>query len=80
MERLGADDATLTQYQELRSEHLTLNGDITEENRFGQRNDVLPWFWRLDGQNADQQDVWMQECEFIFCQQMQPPTFIQFTE
>ena len=63
---LGADNATLKQYQELRTEHLKLNADITEENRVGQRNDVLPWFWRLDGQNADQHDTWMQECKVTF--------------
>lgn len=25
--------------------------DITEENRVGQRNDTLPWFWRMGGSN-----------------------------
>jgi hypothetical protein len=65
LKRLGADDATLVQYQELRTEHLKLSGDITEENRVGQRSDVMPWFWRLDGQNADQHDTWMEECMFI---------------
>jgi len=63
MERLGADDAMLGKYQELEREHLKLSGDITEENRFGQRNDVLPWFWRLEGQNAEQDNTWMQECK-----------------
>jgi hypothetical protein len=66
LERLGANDATLLQYQELRSEHLRLSGDITEENRVGQRSETLPWFWRLDGQNPEQHDTWMQECTFIF--------------
>ena len=65
LDRLGADGTTLVRYQELRTEHLKLSGDITEENRVGQRSDVLPWFWRLDGQNADQHDTWMQECKFI---------------
>jgi hypothetical protein len=63
MERLGADDTVLGRYQELKQEHLKLSGDITDENRYGQRNDVLPWFWRLDGQNSDQDDTWMQECK-----------------
>jgi hypothetical protein len=66
LQRLGADSATLMQYQELRTEHLTLSADITEENRFGQRSDVLPWFWRLHGQNPDQHDTWMKECKSIF--------------
>ena len=71
LEHLGADDATLMQYQKLQTEHLKLSADITEENRVGQRSDVLPWFWRLDGQNADQHDTWMQECKFIFICEMQ---------
>lgn len=66
LQHLGADSATLTRYQELKTEHLKLSADITEENRVGQRSDVLPWFWRLDGQNADQHNTWMQECKFIF--------------
>jgi hypothetical protein len=64
MERLGADDLILGKYQVLEQEHLKLSGDITEENRVGQRSDALPWFWRLDGQNMDQDDTWMQECEW----------------
>jgi hypothetical protein len=66
LERLGADNTTLMQYQELRTEHLKLGKDITEENRVGQRSDVLPWFWRLDGQNIEHHDTWMEECKFIF--------------
>ncbi|KAH9983732.1 hypothetical protein BJV77DRAFT_966605 [Russula vinacea] len=61
LQHLGADNAILLQYQELQSEHLKLSADITEENRFGQRSDVLPWFWRLGGQNEDQHDTWMEE-------------------
>ena len=66
LEHLGADDATLARFQELQTKHLKISADITEENRVGQRSDTLPWFWRLDGQNADQHDTWMQECKFIF--------------
>lgn len=63
LHRLGADSATLMQYQELQSKHLSLSADITEENRVGQRSDVLPWFWRLYGQNTDQHNTWMNECK-----------------
>jgi len=66
LECLKADAATLSQFQELQTEHLKLSADITEENRVGQRSDVLPWFWRLDGQNADQHNTWMQECKLLF--------------
>jgi hypothetical protein len=64
MERLGADHATLKRYSELLREDLKLSADITEENRFGQRNDVLPWFWRLDGANDEEGNTWMKECEY----------------
>jgi hypothetical protein len=66
LEHLGADDATLARFQKLQTKHLKISADITEENRVGQRSDTLPWFWRLDGQNEDQHDTWMQECKFIF--------------
>lgn len=65
LERLGADDAMMRRYEKLEKEDLKLSKDVTEENRFGQRNDVLPWFWRLEGQNSDQDDTWMQECRCI---------------
>jgi hypothetical protein len=66
LKHLGADDATLMQYQELQSEHLALNENITEENRVGQRSHAMPWIWKSGGQNADQDDAWMQECESMF--------------
>jgi hypothetical protein len=62
LEHLGADDSTLAHFQELQTKDLKVNLDVTEENRVGQRSDTLPWFWRLDGQNADQHKTWMQEC------------------
>ena len=67
LEHLGADDTTLAHFQDLQSKHLKISADITEENRVGQRSDTLPWFWRLDGQNTDQHDTWMQECKLYFC-------------
>jgi hypothetical protein len=65
LERLGADDAMMRRYEKLEKEDLKLSKDVMEENRFGQRNDVLPWFWRLEGRNSDQDDTWMQECRCI---------------
>jgi hypothetical protein len=66
LEHLGADDSTLAHFQKLETNDLKVNLDVTEENRVGQRNDTLPWFWRLDGQNADQHETWMQECRALF--------------
>jgi hypothetical protein len=66
LEHLGADEATLAKFQKLQTKHLKVSADVTEENRVGQRSDTLPWFWRLDGQNADQHNTWMQECKLYF--------------
>jgi hypothetical protein len=66
LEHLGADDSTLAHFQKLQTKDLKVNLDVTEENRVGQRSDTLPWFWRLDGQNADQHETWMQECRALF--------------
>jgi hypothetical protein len=65
MERLGADSATLRRYQKIEREHLKLSGDITDENRYGQRNDKLPWFWTLEGQTSQGSGTWMQECKCV---------------
>ena len=66
LKHLGADNTILSKYQELQTKDLRLSADITEENRVGQRNDTLPWFWRMEGQNAEQHDAWMEECMFVF--------------
>jgi hypothetical protein len=34
-------------YQQITREDLKMPGDITEENRTGQRSESLAWFWRL---------------------------------
>lgn len=47
MTRLGADDCLLEEYKKLDGKDLQINKDITEENRFYQRNDTLPWFWMI---------------------------------
>ncbi|KIJ58337.1 hypothetical protein HYDPIDRAFT_102895, partial [Hydnomerulius pinastri MD-312] len=61
MEHLGASDKVLETYQLISPSHLTVNKDITEENRFGQGSDRLPWFWRVQGINNDSSDQWMDE-------------------
>jgi hypothetical protein len=33
-------------------EDLKVTGDLTDENRFGQRSDRLPWFWRIVDQGS----------------------------
>ena len=79
LEHLGADDSTLAHFQELLTKDLKVNSDITEENRVGQRSDTLPWFWRLDGQNADQHKTWMQECKMVFFLGYEHPYSLTFS-
>ena len=71
LERLGADDSTMLQYEKLEQEDLKVNEGVMEENRFGQRNDIVPWFWRLEGQNSDHNDAGMQECRCIISLRIQ---------
>jgi hypothetical protein len=35
--------------------------DITEENRMDQRSYSLAWFWRLEGQDTNTGNAWMEE-------------------
>jgi hypothetical protein len=61
MIRLGASGETMAQYQVIKMEDLKLSGDVVEENRIGQRNDKMAWFWRVGG--GQHEDDWMHECE-----------------
>ncbi|KAG2108111.1 hypothetical protein BD769DRAFT_1366002, partial [Suillus cothurnatus] len=64
MERLGMDQESLeTVYQEILAEQLSIDQEVTEENRFGQGSDKLAWFWRVNNGKQDQTDTWMDECE-----------------
>jgi hypothetical protein len=54
-------------YQPITKKDLAVNADITEENRFGQKNFKLAWFWRVGGNLPDQPaSSWMEECECPF--------------
>jgi hypothetical protein len=64
MERLGMDQESLEPiYQEILAEQLSIDKEVTEENRFGQGSDKLAWFWRVNNGKQDQTDTWMDECE-----------------
>lgn len=63
MIQLKADELLLEEYKVLEVKHLQLNKDITEENRFYQRNDTLPWFWMV-GVDIESTD-WTQEGIFL---------------
>jgi hypothetical protein len=48
---------------------MKMSGDITEENRFGQRLETLAWFWR-QGSDPGSDDIAsprMHECKFNSC-------------
>lgn len=61
----------LAKFQPIQPSDLKMSGDIVEENRIGQQNDALPWFWRINGAGKDLDDDWMKEprllihCPFI---------------
>lgn len=65
---LGASTDTLDKFQPLRETDLKVNTDVAEENRIGQRNDTLAWFWRIGGGDSSD-NPWMNESEFrsAFC-------------
>jgi hypothetical protein len=64
LEALGADEAVLEKYKDIEKGDLKMSSDMVEENRVGQRNDALAWFWRL-GQAETAGDGWMEECKSI---------------
>ncbi|KAG1743586.1 uncharacterized protein EDB91DRAFT_1080989 [Suillus paluster] len=63
MQRLGMDQDTLLDgaYQEILPEQLSVDKEVTEENRFGQGSDRLAWFWRVNNAQESQKDAWMDE-------------------
>ncbi|KAG2048685.1 hypothetical protein BDR06DRAFT_1071146 [Suillus hirtellus] len=60
----GADSDTMSSYQALKAEDLTVSKEVTEENRHGQGSDRLAWFWRINSAEDSQKSKWMNECEF----------------
>jgi hypothetical protein len=60
---LGSSYEVLEKYKPLVKQDLKVNADITEENRYNQRDDALAWFWRMGGECQGQSGSWMEECE-----------------
>ena len=59
MVTLGADE-------DIMPEDNKVSKDITEEARWNQRNEVLPWFWRSGEANEEQRNnEWMNECRWL---------------
>ena len=61
-------EGTNPQFPDITKEDLRMPGDITHENRVGQRSDTMAWFWRLDpqldGGNLEDNPK-MEECMFL---------------
>ena len=61
LSRLEASQDILQKYQLIKPDELGVSKDITEENRFGQGSDILPWFWRIGGSQIESSDLWNEE-------------------
>lgn len=45
LDNLPTDQEYLSSLREISDEDMKVSGDLTDERRFGQRSDTLPWFW-----------------------------------
>jgi hypothetical protein len=61
LQHLPIDPEYLGTLCDITDDDLKVSGDITDEQRFGQRSDTLPWFWRI-GEASNLNAPQMQEC------------------
>ena len=61
LQRLAFDPVYVATLLDITDDDLKVAGDLTDEGRFGQRSDTLPWFWRI-GDTVDSSGPRMQEC------------------
>ena len=47
LQQLDIDSDYMETLHDITNDDLKVMGDITEENRFGQCSDAIPWFWRI---------------------------------
>jgi hypothetical protein len=50
---------------DITDDDLKVAGDLTDEWRFGQQSDALPWFWQF-GDAVDSSGLRMQECTYSY--------------
>ena len=62
---LSIDLEYLATLHDITDDDLKVAGDLTDERRFGQRSDTLPWFWRF-GDAVDSSGPQMQECTYSY--------------
>jgi len=63
LEYVDAGNKVMDKYRPIHPQDLALSGDVVEEQRLGQRNDTLAWFWCIGSINQEQGNEWMDECE-----------------
>ena len=65
--RLDCCPDFLSTLHDITEQDMKMSGDLTEENRYGQRSDTMAWFWRLDNglSEVDQLSPRMKECELL---------------
>lgn len=66
LKTLNVDREYVEGLKEITRDDMKMAGDVTEENRVGQRSSTLAWFWRLGGELAtDETDInpRLKECE-----------------
>ena len=63
---MGVDHSIFQEtYKEIQPSDLIVTGDISEMNRIGQKNDKLPWFWRLQKEDLEENSPAMMECKSL---------------
>jgi hypothetical protein len=63
LQHLQVDPKYLETLHAITDDDLKLAGDLTDERRFGQRSDTLPWFWRI-GDTVEMNGPQMEECTY----------------
>lgn len=64
--RLDIDREYLSTLHDITAGDMKMAGDVTDENRFGQRSSTLAWFWRVGGDSGMddiEMNPRMKECE-----------------
>jgi len=60
---LKPGNEVMDKYRPILPQDLALSGDVVEEQRLGQRNDTLAWFWHIGLNNDEERNEWMDECK-----------------
>lgn len=69
LQRLAVFPEYLSSLHDITDDDMKMSRDVTEENRYGQRSDMLAWFWRFDNGLSDEEQTSprMTECMLLTC-------------